>query len=101
MSFSFDILLSVIISYTIIKIFNRRPPNKFESSDDYFEYYIVNNVKDIIKTALIVPILFLLFRFLLFRFFNKNNNNNYNTSIITNIINELYRSFVIIAKNST
>ena len=95
MSFSFDILLSVIISYTIIKIFNRRPPNKFESSDDYFEYYIVNNVKDIIKTALIVPILFLLFRF-----FNKNNS-NYNTSIITNIINELYRSFVIIAKNST
>ena len=97
MSFSFDILLSVIISYIIIKIFNRHPPNKFESSDDYFEYYIVNNVKDIIKTALIVPILFLLFRF-----FNKNNNNNnYNTSIITNIINELYRSFVIIAKNST
>ena len=95
MSFSFDILLSVIISYIIIKIFNRHPPNKFESSDDYFEYYIVNNVKDIIKTALIVPILFLLFRF-----FNKNNN-NYNTSIITNIINELYRSFVIIAKNST
>ena len=94
MSFSFDILLSVIISYIIIKIFNRHPPNKFESSDDYFEYYIVNNVKDIIKTALIVPILFLLFRF-----FNKNNN-NYNTSIITNIINELYRSFVIIAKNS-
>ena len=95
MSFSFDILLSVIISYIIIKIFNRSPPNKFESSDDYFEYYIVNNVKDIIKTALIVPILFLLVRF-----FNKNNN-NYNTSIITNIINELYRSFVIIAKNST
>lgn len=95
MSFSFDILLSVIISYIIIKIFNRHPPNKFESSDDYFEYYIVNNVKDIIKTALIVPILFLLVRF-----FNKNNN-NYNTSIITNIINELYRSFVIIAKNST
>lgn len=94
MSFSFDILLSVIISYIIIKIFNRHPPNKFESSDDYFEYYIVNNVKDIIKTALIVPILFLIFRF-----FNKNNN-NYNTSIITNIINELYRSFVIIAKNS-
>ena len=94
MSFSFDILLSVIISYTIIKIFNRRPPNKFESSDDYFEYYIVNNVKDIIKTALIVPILFLLFRFF-------NNNNNYNTSIITNIINELYRSFVIMAKYST
>lgn len=100
MFLSFDILLSIIISYTIIKIFNRHPPNKFESSDDYFEYYIVNNVKDIIKTALIVPILFLLFRFLLFRFFNKNNN-NYNTSIITNIINELYRSFVIIAKNST
>lgn len=100
MSFSFDILLSVIISYIIIKIFNRHPPNKLESSDDYFEYYIVNNVKDIIKTALIVPILFLLFRFLLFRFFNKNNS-NYNTSIITNIINELYRSFVIIAKNST
>ena len=96
MSFSFDILLSVIISYIIIKIFNRHPPNKFGSSDDYFEYYIVNNVKDIIKTALIVPILFLLVRF-----FNKNNNNNYNTSIITNIINELYRSFVIIAKNST
>ena len=96
MFLSFDILLSVIISYTIIKIFNRSPPNKFESSDDYFEYYIVNNVKDIIKTALIVPILFLLVRF-----FNKNNNNNYNTSIITNIINELYRSFVIIAKNST
>ena len=96
MSFSFDILLSVIISYIIIKIFNRHPPNKFESSDDYFEYYIVNNVKDIIKTALIVPILFLLIRF-----FNKNNNNNYNTNIITNIINELYRSFVIIAKNST
>ena len=97
MSFSFDILLSVIISYIIIKIFNRHPPNKFESSDDYFEYYIVNNVKDIIKTALIVPILFLLVRF-----FNKNNNNNnYNTSIITNIINELYRSFIIIAKNST
>ena len=95
MFLSFDILLSVIISYTIIKIFNRSPPNKFESSDDYFEYYIVNNVKDIIKTALIVPILFLLVRF-----FNKNNN-NYNTSIITNIINELYRSFVIIAKNST
>ena len=95
MSFSFDILLSVIISYIIIKIFNRHPHNKFESSDDYFEYYIVNNVKDIIKTALIVPILFLLVRF-----FNKNNN-NYNTSIITNIINELYRSFVIIAKNST
>ena len=94
MFFSFDLLLSVIISYTIIKIFNRRPPNKFESSDDYFEYYIVNNVKDIIKTALIVPILFLLFRFF-------NNNNNYNTSIITNIINELYRSFVIMAKNST
>ena len=94
MSFSFDILLSAIISYIIIKIFNRHPPNKFESSDDYFEYYIVNNVKDIIKTALIVPILFLLFIF-----FNKNNN-NYNTSIITNIINELYRSFVIIAKNS-
>lgn len=95
MSFSFDILLSVIISYIIIKIFNRHPPNKLESSDDYFEYYIVNNVKDIIKTALIVPILFLLVRF-----FNKNNN-NYNTNIITNIINELYRSFVIIAKNST
>ena len=94
MFFSFDLLLSVIISYTIIKIFNRRPPNKFESSDDYFEYYIVNNVKDIIKTALIVPILFLLVRFF-------NNNNNYNTSIITNIINELYRSFVIMAKNST
>ena len=95
-SVGFDILRSVIISYVIIKIFNSHPYNNLESPSDYFDYYIVNNVKDIIKTILAVPIIFLIFRF-----FNKKTNSDelrYNTSIIKEIIKELYFNFITIAK---
>jgi uncharacterized membrane protein len=90
-----NFLLSLIISYLIIKFFNRHPYNKFETPWDYFEYYVVNNTKDIIKTILIFPFLFLIVGYI-----NKKTNDNLrsNSNIITEIIKELYFSFVNIAK---
>jgi uncharacterized membrane protein len=88
-------LLSLIISYVIIKLFNTHPYNKFETPEDYFEYYVVNNVKDIIKTIIIFPIVFLIVGYI-----NKKNSDNLrrNSNIITEVIKELYLSFVTIAK---
>jgi uncharacterized membrane protein len=93
-----NFLLSLIISYVIIKIFNRYPYNKFETPQDYFEYYVINNVKDIIKTIMIFPIVFLIFRYI-----NKKNSDilRSNSNIITEIIKELYLSFVTIAKGAS
>jgi uncharacterized membrane protein len=91
-------LLSLIISYVIIKFFNRYPYNEFETPQDYFEYYIVNNVKDIIKTISILPIVFLILGYI-----NKKNSDilRSNSNIITEIIKELYLSFVTIAKGAS
>jgi uncharacterized membrane protein len=90
-----NFLISLIISYAIINLFNRYPSNKFETPEDYFEYYVVNNVKDMIKTIIIFPIVFLIVGYI-----NKKNSDNLlrNSNIITEIIKELYLSFVTIAK---
>jgi uncharacterized membrane protein len=90
-----NFLLSAIISYLIIKFFNKPPRNEFETPQDYFEYYVVNNIKYIIKTVIIFPFIFLIVGYI-----NKRTKYDLrsDSNIINEIIKELYISFVNIAK---
>ena len=91
------IIISIIISYIIIKYFNKNSTNKFEKPYDYYKYYIIDTSKDYLKIFLLSPIIFVLINYL----YNKNKEiQSYNFNLIGKIVEELYLMFVKIAKGN-
>jgi hypothetical protein len=94
-----DILLSLIFSYIIIKIFNKHPLNNLDKPYDYFQYYIINNAEDFLKTILITPLLFIFIKFTSKIVFDYDKI-GYNIEIINKIIQELYFNIASIVKGN-
>lgn len=89
------IIISIIISYIIIKYFNKNSTNKFEKPYDYYKYYIIDTSKDYLKIFLLIPPVFIVIKYL----YSMNSEKYvYNLNIINNIIGELYLMISKIAK---
>lgn len=89
-------LISMLLSYSIIKIFNKSNRNKFEKPYDYFKYYVVDTSKDYLKMFLIFPVIFIIVNYIYNLYIRKESYNIIN--ITTEIIKEIYLMIVKIAK---
>lgn len=90
-------LSSILISYGVIKIFNKGVPNKFEKPYDYYKYYIIDTSKDYLKIFLLSPFIFIVIKYL----YDINSETRmYNFDIIGKIVQELYLMIIKIAKGT-
>jgi hypothetical protein len=91
------ILISVVISYIVIKFFNRSSINKFEKPYDYYKYYIIDTSKDYLKIFLLSPVIFIVIKYL----YDINSETRmYNFNIISKIVQEVYLMIIKIAKGN-
>jgi hypothetical protein len=88
-------LVSISVSYILIKFFSKNQTNNFEKPYDYFKYYIIDTSKDSLKIFLLSPIIFIIINYL----YNRNKEiQSYNLNILSKIVEEIYLMIVKIAK---
>jgi hypothetical protein len=94
------ILISILISYFVIKNFNKDPTDDFEKPYDYFKYYVIDTSKDYLKIFLMFPFIFIIIKFIYDKYYNFETL-NYDLSIMSSILKEVYLLIIKIAKGFT
>jgi hypothetical protein len=90
-------LLSLIVSYIVIRNFSKKSNNSFEKPYDYYKYYVIDASKDYLKIFLLSPVIFIVIKYL----YDINSETRmYNFNIISKIVQEVYLMIVKIAKGN-
>jgi len=88
-------LLSIIVSYILVKSFSKSQTNNFEKPYDYYKYYIVDISKDYLKIFLLSPIILVIINY----FYKRNKEiQTYNFNLISKIVEAVYLMLAKIAK---
>jgi hypothetical protein len=81
--------LSLIISYFVITQIYPAPKLKYPQD---LQFYILDNIKYIFRTILLMPIVYVVLTIILIKFLGEEN--YYNPNTIATVLKELYRSFM-------